>query len=254
MFSFVPRYHVVQSGQWPPPDHAQIFTSMDWGYAAPFDIGWYWTDIDGTIYRAREWYGWNGQPNQGARLSNVEIAQGIRRREEEWGIWGKVAFRIGGRDCFNKTLIPKTGEYGPTYNEDFMSVDGSLGMVQANDKQAAAGIAQCHERLRIEFDENGELVTQPKFKVYSECKHFLRTVPTLICDANNVEVVDDSQEDHCFHAWRNALMSRPLAIGKPKPAKKGPARIIELASRQGNEYDGETFYLDNDEHSEGAAW
>ena len=211
VFNWLPRYHVLQDGPWPPPANATIFTSFDWGHAAPFSYSWYWCDVPGKIYRAREWYGWNGKPNQGCRLSNIEIAQGVRKREEDWGIWGRVSYRVAGRDCFNKTLNPKTGDMGPTYNEDFYSVDPLLAMTQANDHNRKTGIAQCHERLRAEFDDDGTLTHGPMFQVYKECEHFLRTVPTLVCDKNDIELVDDSQEDHCFDEWRNALMSRPMA-------------------------------------------
>jgi hypothetical protein len=227
MFQFFPRYHVLKEGPWPPPANAFMFTSMDWGHAAPFSYGWYWVDEVGKIYRAREWYGWNGQANQGVRLSNVEIAQGIKRREEDWGIWGRVGYRVAGRDCFNRTLNPRTGDQGPTYNEDFISVDPLLAMIPANDKQAATGIAQCHERLRIDFDEGGKPTYGPLFQVYEECAQFLRTVPDLVCDASNVEMVDDSQEDHAFHEWRNALMSRPMSARLEEPKIAGPAAIIE---------------------------
>lgn len=232
VFNFMPRYHVVKDGPWPPPANAQIFTSMDWGHAAPFDLAWYWTDAHGVLYRAREWYGWNGKPNQGMRLSNVEIAQGIKQREERWGIWGRVSYRIGGRDCFTRALNPRTGEQGPTYNDDFISVDPMLSMIPANDKQAHAGLAQCHERLRITFDDDGNPVEGPMFRVYKECEQFMRTVPELVCDANDVEAVDESQEDHAFHAWRNACMSWPMAPQtNPKP-KAYFARIIDRVEQR----------------------
>jgi hypothetical protein len=231
VFNWLPRYHVLHDAPWPPPPNAFIFTSFDWGHAAPFSYGWYWVDEFGTCYRAREWYGWNGKANEGCRLSNVEIAQGVRKREEDWGIWGKVSYRVGGRDCFNRTLNPKTGDLGPTYNEDFISVDPLLSMVRANDKDRKTGLAQCHERLRVAFDEQGKVVYGPMFQVYEECEQFLRTVPTLVSDPHDVEMVDDSQEDHIFEEWRNAMMSRPLPAYEYERPLTGPARIIEMVER-----------------------
>ena len=58
------------------PETWPRFRSGDWGSARPFSIGW-WAISDGSLpelprgalVRYREWYGWNGNPNEGCRLT-----------------------------------------------------------------------------------------------------------------------------------------------------------------------------------------
>ncbi len=73
--------------QWP------RFRSFDWGSAKPFSVGW-WAVSDGSVpsiargalVRYREWYGAKpGEPNVGLRLTAEEVAEGIKRREEDDG-------------------------------------------------------------------------------------------------------------------------------------------------------------------------
>ena len=59
-------------------------------------------------------------------------------------------------------------------------------------------------------------------KVFSNCKHWLRTVPSLPADPKRVEDIDTSAEDHLFDATRYGLMLRRARTVKPKPKKKGP--------------------------------
>ncbi len=81
-----------------PPRHWTHFMCIDWGSAHPFSVGWYavsegatlkakgkWPDRylpAGALIRYREWYGWNGKPNQGARIPAQQVAKGIIKREE----------------------------------------------------------------------------------------------------------------------------------------------------------------------------
>lgn len=230
MFKFVPRYHIAPTdAPWPPPPNAPMFTCFDYGFSRPFSYGWYWVDYDGRIFRCREWYGWNGQPNQGIRLAPSEIARGILDREEQWGIAGRVGMRIAGRDAFYKTVDQRTGEYGPTINEIFALVDPSLNMVPADDKHRVRCVAQVHEYLKLEFDDHGGLKQRPMLQIYPCCTQFLRTFPNLVADKHNPEDVDTEQEDHAFDELKYALMSRPLAARQPKQEQSLFAQIIARA-------------------------
>jgi len=222
------RYHEIEDGPWPPPANAPMFMGFDYGFSHPFSVGWYWTDHDGRIYRAREWYGYNGNPNEGIRLTPSEIAEGIKKREQQWGIWGRVSRRIAGSDCFSRRLNPKTGELGPTIAYDFSMVDSMLGLEQANDKNRAACVAQVHERLRIKFSETGELLDLPMFQVYKNaCPQFLRTVPGIPCDPHDSEDAWTDAEDHAFDEFKMVSMSWPMKQFDPIPRKVGPALIVQ---------------------------
>ena len=60
------------------------------------------------------------------------------------------------------------------------------------------------------------------FQVFRTCKHFIRTIPTLIYDEKHPEDVDTDGEDHLYDQWRYACqryaITSPLAEPpKPKP-------------------------------------
>lgn len=48
-------------------------------------------------------------------------------------------------------------------------------------------------------------------QVFSTCKNFIRTIPSLVYDARHVEDIDTTQEDHIYDAVRYALMEAPIA-------------------------------------------
>lgn len=222
------RYHELETAPWPPPENYEIFMSMDYGFSRPFAVLWFYTDYDGRVILAREWYGWNQNPNEGIRLTASEIAEGIRDREKQWGIWGRVKRRIAGSDCFSRRLNPKTGELGPPIANDFSEVDPLLSLEQANDKNRLACVSQCHKRLRIKFDEDGNLIERPMFQVCRDaCPQFLRTVPSIASDPLNPEDAWTDGEDHAFDAWKYALMSWPMASREPAKPKTFFDRIRE---------------------------
>ena len=65
-FQFNRINHMLPIAQCPsvPPD-VPIYWTFDWGYGAPFSMGWWWVDGDERVYRFNEFYGWNGTPNKG---------------------------------------------------------------------------------------------------------------------------------------------------------------------------------------------
>ena len=75
------------------------------------------------------------------------------------------------------------------------------------------GKMQLHERLR--FGEDG----RPMMYVFSTCKDFIRTIPTLCYDEHKVEDIDTAGEDHIYDETRYFLMSRPIA---PRKRSAGP--------------------------------
>lgn len=94
------RYHVVKPFRI--PLSWKIDRSMDWGSSTPFAILWFaqsdgsdyqdaegnWqSSVAGDIFVIREWYGTNGNINQGIKLTASGVAKGIIEREMEWGIY-----------------------------------------------------------------------------------------------------------------------------------------------------------------------
>ena len=85
------------------------------------------------------------------------------------------------------------------------------------DNTRMPGKMQLHERLR--FGEDG----RPMMYVFSTCKDFIRTIPTLCYDEHKVEDIDTAGEDHIYDETRYFLMSRPIAPRLLKPVKKKSA-------------------------------
>jgi hypothetical protein len=63
----------------------------------------------------------------------------------------------------------------------------------------------------------------PMFYVFDTCKHFIRTIPTLVYDQTDVEDIDTKQEDHIYDEWRYVCMENPIA---PR-ASEEPKIIID---------------------------
>ena len=85
----------------------------------------------------------------------------------------------------------------------------------AADNTRLAGKMQMHYRLA--FDSEG----RPMFQVFRTCKHFIRTIPSLVYDESNVEDVDSRQEDHIYDECRYVLMENPIS----PPARTSPAPL-----------------------------
>jgi hypothetical protein len=204
-FDFSEIYHVVDSE--PVPEHAALYMTFDWGFGKPFSVGWWWTDADGRLWRFAEWYGWNGVENEGARLSDTEVAHGIKQREFDMGLSGRAITRLAGPDCFAKRPDYKGGGQGPSTAETW----ATLGVhISPGDPARAIKIRQFRERLRVKKDSNGKMIERPMLVACKTCKHFIRTIPTLALDTNNMEDIDTDQEDHVYDEACHVVMARPM--------------------------------------------
>lgn len=194
----------------PVPEYAPIYMTYDWGFGAPFSIGWWWVDADNRIYRFAEWYGWNGTGNEGLRLPDSEVAEGIIEREEKMGIQGRDPLRIGGPDCFQKKANYMGGGQGPptalTFKEKGL-------ILHPGDAKREVKIRQFRERLRVRQGE------KPMMLIYKNCEQFIRTIPNIVMHEHRIEDVDDQCEDHCYDEACHICMARPLGISDDKTAK-----------------------------------
>lgn len=229
--------HAIQP-VWPIPDHAPIYTTFDWGFGAPFSWGWWWMDEEGRAIRCNRWYGASG-PNQGLRLSDSEVAEGIIDREIKMGLaamacpgdyksvkWNRQIIRYAGFDCFAKRPDYKGGGQGPTTAEVF----GAYGIhIAPMDSARHVKIRQFRERLRVREDG------WPMLLVYDTDEEFFRIMPTLVMDKLDIEDVDSSGPDHIYDEACHIAMGRPLGLEQPYEKPRGPAAIIAQVE-QGLDY------------------
>ncbi len=239
-------YHVIESptpkpeqwkdGPWLVPEGRPIYMTFDWGFGKPFSVGWWWIDSDGRKYRFNEWYGWNGNQDQGIRLTDSEIAEGIIKRENSMGynavygdspkIINSQITRLCDPTCFNKKPDYRGGGQGPSTAEIFMNMGLQMG---PGDPSRVLKWRQFHEHLRVPRDEEGKVNGIPMVQVYSSCQHFIRTVPGLMVDPNNIEDVDTNGEDHCADEAALLFMRRPVTQIIEKHEKTRPPGIEEVA-------------------------
>jgi len=221
-FNFNVPQHVCRPR--PIPQYVPIYMTLDWGYQAPSAVLWFWMDNDSRLYLFHEWYTWNGTPNQGLRLTDSELAGGIKERERQLGLNPANIQRLCDPTCFNKKPDYKGGGQGPSTYEVFLKHDLTLMPGDANRKLK---IRQFHERLRV--PEDGTL---PMFQVYPECENFIRTIPLMQTDPKRIEdIVTVGVEDHIYDSACHAFMARPIGVHdeESRAAAEEEAREVELS-------------------------
>lgn len=241
-------HHVIKPI--PVPKDAPLFMTFDWGFGAPFSVGWWWLDGDGRFYRFAEWYGWNGTPNQGMRLSDSEIADGIRKREESMGfaeetktdngvVFNSKIYRLCDPTCFNRKPDYRGGGQGPSTADEFRAKGLIL---RPGDPSRVLKWRQVHQRLYVPM-EGDRVAGVPMVQVYDSCIHFIRTIPNIVVNPNNPEDIDTTGEDHIADEFALLCMARPMNIAswnqefKQKEGKrKRPDDISGIAHMELEEF------------------
>ncbi len=204
------------------PETWTRFISFDWGFAAPFSVGWWAVVSDamrigscrlprGALVRYREWYGADAN-GKGLRLSAKQIAQGIRERHNSEtppsGVADPSIFAQQGNGPCIAEIMRQTGvTFRPADNTRV----GHLGAISGWNEM----------RQRIAGDENG-----PMLVVFDTCLDFIRTVPVQQHDPMRPEDLDTKGEDHIADETRYACMSRPL-IARPRDEGRNPLILPE---------------------------
>ena len=196
----------------PLPEYVPVYMSYDWGYGAPFSIGWWWVDSDNRLYRFAEWYGWNGTPNQGLRLTDSEVAREIIRKEKSIGIHDRVKKRYAPPDCFTKKPTYTQGGQGPSTNEEFIKVSKKLALTKIFPDRATK-IKQFRERLLPLKND------MPMLVVYDSCVRFREIIPSLCLDEDNIEDLDGDQEDHVYDEGALMCLARPMGVSDSEVAE-----------------------------------
>lgn len=183
------------------PQSWAIWCGLDWGYAKPFSVNWFAVPPgkDSCIYLIREYYGCTGTPNTGVLMEPGAVARKIREIEaDDPNLKGRNIRRVGDPAIWGS----QSGEsIGSLFERERVYWD-------RGDNARISGKMQMHHRLA--FDEQGS----PLMQVFSTCKNFIRTVPSLVYSQSDVEDVDTDGEDHIYDSCRYVLMANPIA---PRP-------------------------------------
>ena len=190
------------------PAEWTVRRAFDWGSSKPFSVGW-WAHADGstpvgperrvypknTRFLVGEWYGWNGKPNEGLKLTNKQISDGIKERESR-APWGKKV-RAGPADPSIYAVI------------DGKSIGGDMASYGTPFIPAQTGAGSRKngwQMLRQSLQAGTEWPMQsPGLFVFNTCRQFIRTVPVLPRDEDYPDDVDTNAEDHCGDMCRYEL-------------------------------------------------
>lgn len=224
------------------PGHWLRFRSCDWGTASPFCVLWFAVSDgyqipngayipDGALVCYREWYGWNGNVNQGLRWPASRVAAGIVQRETPANDNGGPGLR---EDVTYGVIDPSAykQEGGPSQAE-VMARHGAY--FRKGDNNRKAGWNQVRERLCGQ-DGNPDVdngVGTPMLYLFKTCTHLIRTLPALQHDLNDPEDCDTDGEDHAPDTLRYGLMSRPWK--RPVPANDTSKQIKTLQTATYND-------------------
>jgi hypothetical protein len=213
--------HVLEP--FPIPEQWLRFRSKDWGYAAPFSVGWWAVASDdtmrngiliprGAMVRYREWYGATG-PQKGLRLTAEQVADGIKERDQgdlfSYSVMDPAAFSEDGGPSIAERMLNRGVTFRRADNAR-VGREGHLG-----------GWDQMRARMR---GEDGV----PTIFCFSTCRDSIRTIPSLQHDPAKAEDLDTEAEDHAADEWRYGCMSRPWVprgSTKPKPPQR-PGTVL----------------------------
>lgn len=211
------------------PKHWLVYRGFDFGYSKPFSVGWYAVDEDGRIYRIGEYYGCTNTPNTGVKLDPTEIARTIKEIElTDPNLIGRNIIGIADPAIFDESKgesIATMMESAPNF------ITFSRG-----DHTRLAGKMQYH--YRFAFAEDG----RPMFYVFDTCRHFIRTIPSLVYSQTRVEDVDTATEDHIYDECRYVLMESPISPRQSVTQEIDSDNPLHLndKNKQRSKYD---FYL-----------
>lgn len=208
------------------PEEWLRFRAADWGYSAPFSLGWYAVAGDdahdfglvrGCLVRYREFYAMKpGQPNVGLRLTTEELAD----RVKEMSRGEKYAYSVIDPAAFAESGGPSIAERFARAGVEFRRGDNR----RLGNKGAIGGWDMVRQRISGEDEK-------PMFVTFSTCPDLIRTLPILQHDPDRAEDLDTKQEDHAADELRYACMSRPW-VPKAKEAAPKPRTIQEITMNE----------------------
>jgi hypothetical protein len=202
------------------PRSWKIDRAFDWGSSHPFSVGW-WAESDGTpakmadgtdrhfprksLIRIAEWYGWNGKPNEGTKLTDTEIARGILQREREMELQGRV--QVGPADA---SIFDIENGNSPAAMQALLGVQWERADKSSGSRKQ--GWAAIRTRLKEALKDRPE---DPGLWIFATCVQWIRTVPVLPRHAVKLDDVDSDAEDHIGDETRYRVLApdRTLRTG-----------------------------------------
>lgn len=184
--------HVIDP--YPIPQDRPVVRALDWGFKTPYACLWGFPTNDGDFIIANEMYGWTGVPNVGTEESPETVRAKIEAYESAHELFVPIGLLDG--QCWKQDGSP---------DQIAEQLGGSALGWQPWPKGPQSRVNQkmrVHEMLKT---VNGK----PRLKIMRNCRHLIRTLPTLPRAKNNWEDVDTDAEDHAYDALR-AMLTRKI--------------------------------------------
>jgi hypothetical protein len=195
------------------PEYWPRIRAGDWGSAKPFCFLWLAVSDGslkqfprGSLVVYREWYGWNGNPNEGCKMNAVDVGRQIKAFDAT-DIDNKARITD---EVLDPAAFAQDG--GPSIAERMDNNWRPADNARVARAGAMGGWDQVRERLQ--GDEG-----RPMLYIFSTCTHLIRTLPALQHDQHRAEDVDTDAEDHAADALRYGCMSRPWVRDAPNIPK-----------------------------------
>lgn len=200
-----PEYHVVPNIPLASlPRGWRINRAYDHGQSAPFSVGW-WAEsngepvklkgrrlggVPGDLFRISEWYGWNGEPNEGVRMLSRDIGAGIIERETDWGMMGIVKAGPADASIFDD-YEPGASVAGDMKKSGvrWLPADKGPGSRKQGWEQMRAFLKGSKPGIEGVREEAGLFICE-------RCAQFIRTFPVLPRSDKDLDDVDTNAEDH----------------------------------------------------------
>jgi hypothetical protein len=170
------------------PKHWKRFTAGDWGRTQPSWNGWFAVSPEGDVYLYRESFGNDKDPQE----------------------WGKIWLNLSrGENIAYRIFDPAVRNVTPT-GQSIQMMFSEVGWdVLLGNNDRANGWVQMHRYMTWKSDKDGNVSQMPKFRIFSQCKYAIRTVPAMQHDEHKPEDLDTNGEDHACDGIRYGLMSCP---------------------------------------------
>jgi len=199
------------------PSSWRIDRSFDWGSSKPFAVGW-WAESDGTectvngerrfyprgtLFLVAEYYGWNGNPDEGCKMLAVEVARELLAIEKQIFKGRKV--NDGPADSAIYAV-----ENGKSIADDMARAGVRWTEADKRPGSRKTGLEALRKLLKASLQKPME---EPGMFVFDTCSHFIRTVPVLPRNQKNTDDVDTKAEDHIYDMARyRALTPKRFVI------------------------------------------
>jgi hypothetical protein len=202
------------------PKSWRIDRAFDWGSSKPFSLGWWLQSsgepivvngrrigaVRGDLIRWQEWYGWCNVENEGLKMLAKDVAIGIRDREDDLGIAGRVQPGPADASIFDEENGNNIAKDMAAQGIRFLAADKSPGSRKQGWEQVRKYLGGAL------LPPSGGPREHPGLFTTDQCHQFLRTFPSLPRDDKDLDDVNTDAEDHNADETRYRVRNKTRTV------------------------------------------